>query len=73
MLKLVHDFEDASLFKFDCIFSTLSSKNIKQLTVFLQKDSYFRLSSISNKEEYWLKTVEISSESFLNKEQGKYF
>lgn len=49
VLKLVEDYDEASLFKFDCIFSTLSSKNLKNLSIFLQKDSYFRLSASTNK------------------------
>lgn len=49
VLKLVEEYDDASLFRFDCIFSTLSSKNLKNLAIYLQKDSYFRLSAVSNK------------------------
>jgi len=83
VLKLVEDYDEASLFRFDCIYSTLSTKNLKNLVQYLQKDSYFRLSAISNNSfnkyllfftvrflgDYWLKTEEISSEALLNKDQ----
>ena len=73
VMKLVEDYDDAALFRFDCIHSTLSSKNLKNLMQFLQKDSYFRLSTTTmrnqKEETYWLKTEEISSEALLNKDQ----
>ena len=42
-LVLQKQVKKASLFKFELIYSTLVSRNTKNLTKYLQKDSFFRM------------------------------
>ncbi|EAR92909.2 zinc finger, C2H2 type family protein (macronuclear) [Tetrahymena thermophila SB210] len=65
-LVLQTDPEKASYFKFELIYSTLISRNRKNLTKYMQKDSYFRMSvkassrGIKGEDEevFWLKTAD---------------
>lgn len=64
LVELTNKIKQATLFTFEMLYSTLSSRNRELLTKFLQKDSYFRLKAHPqlqpNAEIYWMKTADIN-------------
>ena len=72
LLNLAEEEEHATKFKFEIIYSTISTKNKELHTKFLQKDAYFKLRASSvqlfGDKKYWLCYRDISRNSFKNHE-----
>ena len=76
-LALTDEEEKATKFKFDIIYSTISTKNKHLYIKYLQKDAYFKLRASSvqafaNK-KYWLCYRDVSRNSLKNHDDSNYF